>query len=579
MRTPEGGLTNDPDAVLQAVLDSFKAQHGDALPKLDPNTRSTIRKHVPSVFNREQRRAIEHDPFSISDLQRALDHLKKGVVPGVDGLPAEAYPCLTLPVKRRLAARLSDIVTGAGPIPPEWANLVHPLYKKGDWAQPANWRPIVCATTEAKLVWTLILGRIAPAVFARVPASVRGAMAGRSPHEALFLQDTALDRNRYEMIVASLDVQGAFPHAKHRLLTKVWDAMGLPFLSFMTGYIQNRHYAVITAAGLTPWTGTDSGVPQGGAEGPFLYLLITLPLAFELARVYPGYAPYRLRSPLINFADDNLLTTATRHRDPENAGLPTTTEQASTILQLTTTYLDAHQLLLNAAIGYQALHLPHPQDALRHARQQVTKAWAQHGGWPTSFPKEAMMAHWRYYGDNTSALVNMAYAKQAADFLHRVTHNHQPEVREAAAIQIKEAQLARNTCERWIRVQQGVCTSVGTGIWAQLQLLLPHHTHAILTNHHCDQQGPLVATHTDTHLHPAGEVDTLRLVGATITIVYITSTQMRIMAQCDAHHAPFLSDPQWPARRVFQAYLPACATKAGRDKPGLKDIDTAYKAF
>ena len=527
VRTPDGGLTNGPDAVLQAVLDSFQAQHGDALPELDTHTRNTIREHVPRVFNLEQRRAIEHDPFSISELQRALDRLKKGVVPGVDGLPAEAYQRLTLPVKRRLAARRWDFVTGATPIPPEWANLVHPLYKKGDWAQPGNWRPIVCATTEVKLVWMLILGRIAPGVLAHLPASMWGAMAGRSPHEAILLQDTALDMNPYEMIIASLDVQGAFPHAPHRLLTEVWDAMGLPFLSFMTGYIQTRLYAVITAADLTPWTGTDSGVPQGGAEGSFLYLLVTLPLAFELARVYPGYAPYPLRSPLINFADDNLLTTATRHRDPENSGLPTTTEQASAILQLSTTYLDAHQLLvqprksvgladartptphirkgeplhledttvhlgvtqatrhhhitlptkleerlarlpqiarggllstqglayfmeavLNAAIGYQALHLPRPQDALHHARQQVTKAWAQHGGWPTSFPKEAMMAHWRYYGDNTGALVDMAYAKHAAHLLHRVTHNHQPEVCEAAAIRIKEAQMTRNTCPR-----------------------------------------------------------------------------------------------------------------------------------
>ena len=237
------------------------------------------------------------------------------------------------------------------------------------------------------------------------------------------------------------------------------------------------------------------------------------------------------------------------------------------------------EAVLNAAIGYQALHLPRPQDALRHARQQVTKAWAQHGGWPTSFPKEAMMAHWRYYGDNTGALVDMAYAKHAAHLLHRVTHNHQPEVREVAAIRIKEAQMARNTCPRWVLAQHGVSTPVGTGIWAQLQLLLPHHTHAILTNHHCDQQGPLVATHTDIHRRPAGEVDTLRPVGATITIVYITPTQMKIMAQCDAHHAPFLSDPQWPARHVFQAYLRACATKAGRDMPGPKDIDTAYTAF
>ena len=211
-------------------------------------------------------------------------------------------------------------------------------------------------------MWTLILGRIAPAA----PARMWGAMAGRCTHEAIFLQDTALDMNPYEMIVASLVVQGAFPHAPHRLPTEVWDAMGLPFISFMTGYIQTRLYAVITAADLTPWTGTDNGGPLGGAEGPFLYLLVTLPLAFELARVYPGYAPDLLRAPLINFADDNLLTTATRHRDPENTGLPKTTEQASAILQLTTSYLDVHQLLVHSPqIGRagrcQDPHPPHPE--------------------------------------------------------------------------------------------------------------------------------------------------------------------------------------------------------------------------
>ena len=106
VRTPEGGLTNDPDALLQALLDSFQARHGDALPDPDSHTRSTIREHVPRVFNREQWRAIEHDPLSISELQRALDRLKTGVVPGVDRLPAEAYQHLTLPIKHRPGARL-----------------------------------------------------------------------------------------------------------------------------------------------------------------------------------------------------------------------------------------------------------------------------------------------------------------------------------------------------------------------------------------------------------------------------------------------------------------------------------------
>ena len=180
------------------------------------------------------------------------------------------------------------------------------------------------------------------------------------------------------------------------------------------------------------------------------------------------------------------------------------------------------EAVLNAAIGHQALHLLHHQDDLRHAQQEATEVWVHHGSWPLSFFKEAMMAHWRYYRDNTGALVGTAYAKHAAHLLHRVTHNHQPQVREATAIRITEAQTARHACPRWILAQHDVRTSVSTSIWGQLQLLLPHHTHAILTNPRCDQQGPLVATHSDVDRHPAGEVDTLRLVGPTITIVYIT---------------------------------------------------------
>ena len=122
------------------------------------------------------------------------------------------------------------------------------------------------------------------------------------------------------------------------------------------------------------------------------------------------------------------------------------------------------EAVLNAAIGYQGLHLPHPKDALCHARQQVTKACAQTPGWLTSFPKEARMAHWRYYGDITGALVHTACVKHAAHLLHRVTQNHRPGVREAAVIHIKEAQMARNACPRWVLARHGVPTPVGTSI-------------------------------------------------------------------------------------------------------------------
>ena len=146
----------------------------------------------------------------------------------MDGLPAELYRRLPLNLKRHLAARLRDIASRKTDVPPDWANLVRPLYEKGDWANPNNWRPIVCATTEAKLIWMLILKRVAPAVYPAIPPTMWGAIPCRSPLEAIFLEDAVVDMDPISLIIMSLGVRGAFPNTLHRLLRAVWEHMGLP---------------------------------------------------------------------------------------------------------------------------------------------------------------------------------------------------------------------------------------------------------------------------------------------------------------------------------------------------------------
>ena len=80
-------------------------------------------------------------------------------------------------LKRHLAACLLDIAIGKTDVPPDWANPAHPLYRKGNWAKD-NWRPIVCATTEAKLIWMLILKQVAPAVYGAVAPTMWRAIPG-----------------------------------------------------------------------------------------------------------------------------------------------------------------------------------------------------------------------------------------------------------------------------------------------------------------------------------------------------------------------------------------------------------------
>ena len=134
-----------------------------------------------------------------------------------------------------------------------------------------------------------------------------------------------------DLIIASLYVEGAFPNSPWLLLEAVLKRLGPPFYKFTSKYIRTRKYTVRTGAGFTPFLEPGSGVPQGRAEGPFLYLLIILPLALTIRRDYPAYAPYSLLPPLVGFADEtNLMVTKTptdptRHTtDPRSPRKPTT---------------------------------------------------------------------------------------------------------------------------------------------------------------------------------------------------------------------------------------------------------------
>ena len=69
------------------------------------------------------------------------------------------------------------------------------------------------------------------------------------------------------------------------------------------------------------------------------------------------------------------------------------------------------------------------------------------------------------------------------------------------------------------------------------------------------------------------------LVGASITVVYVTLPQMRVLHQSGAHHTPFLQLPEWPQYRLFHQYLTQTARAAGHTLPGSKDMRAAYRDF
>ena len=206
---------------------------------------------------------------------------------------------------------------------------------------------------ETKLIWMLILKRVAPAVYGAITPTMWGALPGRWPLEAIFLQDAVVYMDPISHIITSLDVKGAFPNTPQRLLQAVWEHMGVPFQGFLQAYLATRMYAVKTDVGITPWVHPASGVPQGVVEGPFLFLLVTVPLAFYIQRTYPDVAPYPLRTTLLAFADDMAVVTATT-RQPLWTTLDPT--RATKVLHAVTNLLEGNQLLLHTVESATMVH-------------------------------------------------------------------------------------------------------------------------------------------------------------------------------------------------------------------------------
>ena len=116
-------------------------------------------------------------------------------------------------------------------------------------------------------------------------------------------------------------------------------------------------------------------------------------------------------------------------------------------------------------------------------------------------------------------------------------------------------------------------TGTGTSILNHLQLGLPAHRRAIFTKQNCEETGPLAVLCGDVQRHQKGTIDTINLVRASVTIVYVTLSETRVLHHIGARLAPFLQLPAWPRYRLFHQYLTARDT--GTNLPDKKDKQAA----
>ncbi|KAK9836090.1 hypothetical protein WJX81_000576 [Elliptochloris bilobata] len=273
--------------------------------------------------------------FSAAEVRTGLQLLRNGRSAGSSGLAAEflryAYgkpSSPDTPAPHRLQPALAELYNSwfqAGAVP-DAANvsLVTPIYKRGDAAEPSNYRPIAVGEPVTRLYAALLNVRLVAyteRAGLRAPSQA-GFRPRLSTQHQLFCLQHLVDRAthlRQPLFCCFLDLKGAYDRVPRALLWQALQRLGVHgrMLGALQSLYSNAEYAINVGGRRGVGVRSTRGVKQGCPLSPTLFGLLLDGLHWALLAGAPGAGPQLAcgRSvPDLGYADDFcLLATSPAH--------------------------------------------------------------------------------------------------------------------------------------------------------------------------------------------------------------------------------------------------------------------------
>ena len=219
--------------------------------------------------------------------------------------PDDISPFMLIKLVDYVAAPLARIMKTSmdcGELPQDWKNaFVSPIYKKGAWNLPENYRPISLTSIACKIMEKLVRNKILCHLVENGLLSLKqfGFVSGRSTMTQLLnYLDTCTD------VVASggnvdsiyFDFSKAFDSAAQKTSVKM-KAYGIEgkLLSWVEAFLTGREQIVRVDGELSTAKAVISGIPQGSVLGPLLFV------------IYINDLPDVVQSNILLFADDTKI--------------------------------------------------------------------------------------------------------------------------------------------------------------------------------------------------------------------------------------------------------------------------------
>lgn len=286
---PDGSKTSDPKKMRKIAVDFyselFRAENCDS------QSTSELTEQLPTL-NEKQRERLD-SVFSFQELTEAVQQVKPGRAPGIDGLPGEFYKVMWGIIGKDFYEVVQKCYEEQC-LPRSCQRAVLVLIpKKGDISLMKNWRPVSILTTDYKILAKVLVNRLKCVLGNIIHKDQSYCIPDRTIYDNIFLVRDLLDYcklNGTNLGLLSLDQEKAFDRVDHEYLFRTLKAFGCGdgFLSWIKILYTNASCLVKIGGDLSPPIQMQRGIRQGCPLSGQLYALAVEPLLCLFRRKVSG---------------------------------------------------------------------------------------------------------------------------------------------------------------------------------------------------------------------------------------------------------------------------------------------------